>query len=238
MLKSLSHVRHLVSCETYLPNALYSKASARKSSSHGYPLYDGGESGGCETMTWQIKSTVNMTRCASEKRYHVPRVMKAGGQMHPRFLRGLAAAFVGGCAVALACVAHDNTAVSNPPPPIDATPPTRFVVDSGVVTLPGSDSAGIGSTCHLLLQDCGNTALVCYPGARGVGICLAPTGTGGELANCGQQSDCAQGYYCGNGGKASTVCMILCDVVDSACPKSFPCLEVPGFTDNTGYCLE
>jgi hypothetical protein len=189
--------------------------------------------------------------------------------MHARFIKGLALAFVAGCAVVFACVAHDNTTVSNSLPPTDATPPTRFVVDSGVVTLTGSDTtgtlgigsvgasspdaeelpdttyedlqpdlAGVGSTCHPLLQDCGNKALVCYPGALGLGNCTAPTGTGGELANCVQQSDCAQGYYCGNGRTASNICMILCDVVNSGCPKSLPCVQVPGFTDNTGYCLE
>lgn len=188
--------------------------------------------------------------------------------MHPRFMKCLAVAFAGGSAVLLACVVHDNTTFPNPPAPAETTPPTRIVVNSGVVTLSGDgtgvpgiggvgqstpdageepdsssdlatpDLAGLGSTCHPLLQDCSNKALVCYPGASGTGNCTAPTGTGGETAKCTSSSDCASGYFCGNGRTASNLCLLLCDVENPGCVKSSPCVEVPGFKDNTGYCLE
>jgi hypothetical protein len=187
--------------------------------------------------------------------------------MHPRFMRPLAIAFAGGCAVLLACVVHKDSTFPNSPPPAETTPPTRTVVGSGVVTLTGGaggtgiggvgeatpdaggvsdassqvalpDAGGVGSACHPLLQDCVNKALVCYPGASGTGTCTAPTGTGGELAKCAQSSDCATGYFCGTGKTASNICLLLCDVENPGCAKSSPCVEVPGFKDNTGYCLE
>jgi hypothetical protein len=100
------------------------------------------------------------------------------------------------------------------------------------------DLSGVGSTCHPLLQDCQNKALVCYPGATGTGFCTPPTGSGAETAKCTESSDCASGYYCGNGRAASNICLLLCDVENPGCVKSSPCVEVPGFKDNTGYCLE
>ena len=116
-------------------------------------------------------------------------------------------------------------------------PDTRGLPDTAYeVSQP--DLASVLPTCHPLLQDCGNKTLACYPGALGVGNCTAPTGTGGELAYCVESSDCAPGYYCGNGLTASNVCLLLCDMVNPHCAKNSPCVQVPGFKDDTGYCLE
>jgi hypothetical protein len=70
--------------------------------------------------------------------------------MHPRLMKHLAIAFVGGSAVLLACVVHNDTTspVQPEPVPADTTPPTRFVVDSGLVTFSGDGATtvpGIGS---------------------------------------------------------------------------------------------
>ena len=187
--------------------------------------------------------------------------------MHPRTMRHLAIGFAGACLLLLACAKNDDTTFPNLPQPTE-TPPTHPVLDAGLIVFSDADGegvegigagtytpdaaevvdvapdaatpdlAGIGSTCHPLLQDCANKALVCYPGASGTGSCTPPTGSGGELANCSQSSDCASGYFCGTGRNSTTICMLLCDVENPGCVKSSPCVEVPGFKDNTGYCLE
>jgi hypothetical protein len=176
----------------------------------------------------------------------------------------LAVAFTGACSLLLACVVHDDATFQNPPPSTES-PPTRSLLDAGLFVLSDDggevivgggagtytpdaaevvdaataapDLAGLGLTCHPLLGDCLNQTLVCYPGANGTGFCYPP-GSGGELANCSQSSDCVGGYYCGNGRTASNICMLLCDVANPGCVKSSPCVQVPGFKDNTGYCSE
>lgn len=102
------------------------------------------------------------------------------------------------------------------------------------------DLGGVGSTCRPLVQtDCTNRnpALACYPGVDGTGFCTFPNGSAISPAGCTDSSDCASGYYCGN-GRTSRMCLLLCDVDNPACVKGSPCVEVLGFKDNTGYCLE
>jgi hypothetical protein len=120
-------------------------------------------------------------------------------------------------------IAHDARALPDSSPDL-ATP----------------DLAEVSSTCRPLVQtDCTNRnpADACYPGPNGTGFCTSPTGSGGETATCAYLTDCAPGYYCGN-GRTSRMCLLLCDVENPACVKGSPCVEVLGFKDNTGYCLE
>ena len=121
----------------------------------------------------------------------------------------------------------------------ETTPDARALPDSSpdVAT---ADLGGVGSTCRPLVQtDCTNRnpALACYPGVDGTGFCTFPNGTAISPAGCTDSSDCASGYYCGN-GRTSRMCLLLCDVDNPACVKGSPCVEVLGFKDNTGYCLE
>jgi len=65
--------------------------------------------------------------------------------MYTRLMKHSAVAFTAGCSLLLACVAHNDTTspVQLEPVPADTTPATRFVVDSGVVTLSGNGGGTI-----------------------------------------------------------------------------------------------
>ena len=105
--------------------------------------------------------------------------------MHPRTMRHLAIGFAGACLLLLACAKNDDTTFPNLPQPTE-TPPTHPVLDAGLIVFSDADGegvegigagtytpdaaevvdvapdaatpdlAGIGSTCHPLLQDCAN----------------------------------------------------------------------------------
>jgi hypothetical protein len=125
----------------------------------------------------------------------------------------------------------------------EITPDAAVLPDSSpdlARDLATAELGGVGSSCRPLIQtDCTNRnpALACYPGANGTGFCSFPNGTA-VSAGCTGSLDCAVGYYCGNGRTSSNICLLLCDVENPGCAKSSPCVQVPGFKDNTGYCLE
>ena len=111
--------------------------------------------------------------------------------MHPRLMKHSAVAFTAGCSLLLACVVNDNKTFPAAPPPAETTPPTRFLVDSGVVTLTGNGGGtipGIGGA--------GATT----PDAREVpdsGPDVAPPDLGGIGAPCDVFAQaCGTGYGC------------------------------------------
>jgi hypothetical protein len=129
--------------------------------------------------------------------------------MHPRLMKHSAVAFTAGCSLLLACVVNDNKTFPAAPPPAETTPPTRFLVDSGVVTLtgngggtiPGIGSAGATTPDAGELPDSGpdlatpdlgalgsscdvfaqacGTQNGCYPKSDGTAICLSAGGLPG-----------------------------------------------------------
>ena len=114
--------------------------------------------------------------------------------MHSGFLKRMAIGLAGGSVLLLACVVHDDTNSAAPPEPVpaDTTPPTRFAVDSGLVTLvgdgtegiPGGGVAGGGASDAGTLPDSG--AEVAPPDVAGIGSAcdVFVTNSCGTLNGC------------------------------------------------------
>jgi len=98
--------------------------------------------------------------------------------VHTRLTNHWAVVFAVGaaCALPITCSVHDKTSYEPPPAPVDTTPPTRFAVDSGVVTLVGDTTEttpGIG--------DAG--------GSDGTGIIPGVADAGGGTSDGGYPQD-------------------------------------------------
>jgi hypothetical protein len=181
--------------------------------------------------------------------------------MHAEFANHWALALA--CPLLLACSVHDKTNYQAPPPPTETTSPTRFTVDSGVVTL-GDDAMGpdieppvggtpdagaepdlgpdlprlpgLGTLCDLFIQGCGPEQ-ACYPGSDGIGTCQV---RGSLLSRfpCTPAADtyetkCAQGLTCAGG-----FCARLCHYTPDLGPASGQCTCMPlGTSPTVGVCL-
>jgi hypothetical protein len=62
--------------------------------------------------------------------------------MHPRTMKRLAVGFAGACSLLLACTVHDDTTFPNLPETTQ-TPPTRSVLDAGLVILYDDGGEGV-----------------------------------------------------------------------------------------------
>ena len=184
--------------------------------------------------------------------------------MHLKFMRPLAIAFAGVCAVLLACVVHDDTIFPNPPLPAATTPPTRTVPGSGVVTLTGDSTEGtgiggvgantpdgggvsdaspevappdvgsLGSACNVLVTTSCGANNGCYPNPDGTGSCQ-PAGVLPALAQCTGPALCAPGLTC----TPSLICASICQMNQpiTGCEGSTtPLCQKLGTSNTVGFC--